>query len=43
MEEESEGIKPEATEEEEAAEVLEDATIDRIEVEDTEEDETEEE
>lgn len=43
MEEESEGIKPEATDEEEAAEVLEEATIDRIEVEDNEEDETEEE
>jgi tetratricopeptide (TPR) repeat protein len=42
MEEESEGIKP-ATDEEEAAEVLEEATIDRIEVEDDEEDDTEEE
>lgn len=43
MEEESEGIKPEATDEEEAAEVLEEATIDRIEVDDGEEDDAEEE
>ncbi len=42
-EEESEGIKPEATEEEAATEVLEEAAIDRIDVEEPEEDETEEE
>ena len=43
MEEESEGVKREATDEEAATEVLEDAGIDRIEVEEPEEDEPEEE
>lgn len=46
MEAEAEGIRPEATDEEEATEVLEDAGIDRVELEEAEEDtedETEEE
>ncbi len=43
MEEESEGVKREATDEEEATVVLEEAGIERIEVEEPEEEETEEE
>ncbi|OLC57932.1 MAG: hypothetical protein AUH85_02075 [Chloroflexi bacterium 13_1_40CM_4_68_4] len=43
MEDESEGIKPEASDEEEATEILEEAGIDRLEVEEPEEEEPEEE